>query len=263
MLVNETLVVVTGASRGIGAASARALALAGARVVLLARSEDALEAVARDVEQLGSTAWSYPVDLSDLAATEAVCSRIADELGTPDVVFNNAGAGRWLYVEETDSAELLHMTAVPYLAAFTVTRCFLPAMLQRGSGRIVNITSPVAYTPWPGATAYASARWAMRGFSEALRLDLHGTGVGVTLLVPGEVESTYFSANPGVRERVPGIGRIFRTLAPEDVAEMLLYALRHDVPLVVQPRLLALMLPLARAFPGVFRLLTRATGHKR
>lgn len=263
MNVNGKLILITGASSGIGAASARSVAMHGADVILLARGVDALNAVAAEIAQFGRKAHVFPVDLADSAATTAVCERIKREVGVPDVIFNNAGVGRWLYVEETDSAELQQMIAVPYLAAFNVTKAFLPEMLARNSGWIVNITSPAAFMAWPGATAYVTARWAMRGFSEALWADLHTTQIGVTLLVPGEVDSPYFDNNPGARERLPRIGRLYKTLSAEEVAAMFLSALNREKRYLIRPRLLALTFWWVRLFPGMVQWLVVRTGHKR
>lgn len=263
MEISGKLILITGASSGIGAASARMAAMHGADVILLARGLDGLNRVAAEIAVFGRKAHVFSVDLADPQATAITCERIKREVGVPDVIFNNAGVGRWLYVEETDSAELQQMIAVPYLAAFNVTRAFLPELLARNSGWIVNITSPVAFVAWPGATAYAAARWAIRGFSEALRADLYGTRIGVTLLVPGEVDSPYFDHNPGARARVPGIGRIYRTLSAEDVADMLFIALTREKHQLIRPRLLALSIWFARLFPGIVQWLTVRTGHRR
>ncbi|HEY6281365.1 MAG TPA: SDR family NAD(P)-dependent oxidoreductase [Burkholderiales bacterium] len=167
MIIKGSLVLVTGASSGMGAAIAKAMAKAGGHLVLLARRKDALDRVAADISSAGGEARTYPVDLADAGAVAAVTARVAQELGTPDIIVNNAGAGRWLFVEETSPAEAVEMMAVPYFAAFNVTHAFLPAMLKRNSGHIVNISSVGSRFVWPGATAYLAARWAVRGFTEA------------------------------------------------------------------------------------------------
>ncbi len=152
-------IVITGASSGIGAATAVARARAGAAcVALVARNQEGLGNVAEQVRALGTTAEIFPTDLADPAAGEAVARTIVERIGAPDVLVNNAGAGRWLFTEDTPAAEAAAMMAVPCLAAFAITRVALPGMLARRRGAIVNVTSPAAFCPWPGATAYAAAR---------------------------------------------------------------------------------------------------------
>ncbi len=116
MEVAGTTAVVTGASSGIGAATASRLAEAGSRVVLVARTVEALERVAQHVRATGGIADVIPADLSDPDAVDRVAAEVVERAGTPDIVVNNAGAGRWLHVLETDPDELLSMTAVPYFA---------------------------------------------------------------------------------------------------------------------------------------------------
>jgi short-subunit dehydrogenase len=232
-------------------------------VVLLARTATALERVANQVRALGAEALPCPADLTDPDAVERASTAIENSFGLPDILVNNAGAGRWLFVEETPPEEAVRMMAAPYFAAFHVTRALLPGMVSRGSGHIVNVTSLAAYAPWPGATGYTAARWAMRGFTEALRADLRGTGVGVTLFAPGKVSSPYFEHNPGVEERVPGIARLYRTLTPEEAAEALVRGIERGAAVVITPALLRLTIWFQRFWPGAVSSLVVRTGARR
>ncbi|MFZ5785173.1 MAG: SDR family NAD(P)-dependent oxidoreductase [Acidobacteriota bacterium] len=257
-------VLVTGASSGIGAATAVAMARAGAAsVALAARSEEGLERVAEQVRALGASAGVFPADLADPAAAEATGRAVVERHGAPDVLVNNAGAGRWLFTEDTPAIEAAAMMAVPYLAAFAVTRAVLPAMLARRHGAIVTVTSPAAFCPWPGATAYAAARWAMRGFHEALRADLTGTGLHVALVVPGEVRSPYFEHNPGSHERIPRVARLYRVLEADEAAALVVRAVKRERRVVVAPALLRMTLGLHRYLPGPVEWLVRRTGANR
>jgi NADP-dependent 3-hydroxy acid dehydrogenase YdfG len=128
------LAVVTGASSGIGAATATAMARKGAHVVLLARRENLLREVAHEITGQGGRAHSFAVDLTDAKATAEVAKRITDEIGIPDILVNDAGAGKWRFIDETTPEQAVEMMACPYFAAFNVTHAFLPAMLKRAAG---------------------------------------------------------------------------------------------------------------------------------
>jgi uncharacterized protein len=263
MKVRGRLVLVTGASSGIGAATAVAMAREGGRVLLLARTRTALDEVAARIIAAGGEAWVYPVDLSDPAAVRRVSGMIKSEIGIPDILINNAGAGRFLAIEETDADEAVRMMTVPYFAAFFITRAFLPEMLRRNRGHVVNVTAPISYIPWQGATGYAVARWAMRGFSEVLRADLHGTAIRVTTMVPGFVDSPYLERNQGGGERIPRISKIFRTLTPEDVATAMVRGVERNRRTVIIPPLLAWVVWLHRLFPRPLEWLAIRTGWRR
>jgi len=252
--------VVTGASSGIGAATARLLAREGARVVLMARTGGALEEIAAEIRAAGGEATAVAADLGDAVAATGACERILRDAGVPDLLVNNAGAGRWLFTEETPAGEAVTMMAAPYFAAFFATRTFLPGMLARGSGRIVNVNSAASKLTWPGAAGYASARWALRGFTEALRQDLAGSGVGVTHFVVGKVSSAYFAHNPGTEARIPTISRLIPTLTPEEAAAALLGAVLRDAKDVVVPFMLRVFWFSERLTPGLTRWLLRKTG---
>jgi short-subunit dehydrogenase len=263
MKIKETTVLITGASRGIGMATAKAMARKGARVILLARTQTTLEKVVADISVHGGEAKAYPVDLADAEAVEQVAKKIKADIGTPDIIINNAGGGRWLFVEETPPAEAVAMMAVPYFAAFFITRAFLPDMLKRNSGHIVNITSVASRIVWPGATAYITARWAMRGFTEALRADLHGTAIGVTLIASGKVSTEYFDRNPGSEERIPKIGRLVPTLTPEQVADAIVQGVERNRREIVMPFMMKLFYLQHALCPRLVEWLTVRTGWKR
>jgi short-subunit dehydrogenase len=221
-------VLITGASQGLGAETARAIAARGAEVLLLARSEDKLRDVAASIERSGGRAHVHPVDLADLAAVTATTAAIKTAGITPDVLINNAGIGRWLFIEETPLEEMQAIMAVPYFAAFAVTQAFIAEMAERGSGNICNVNSPAAWFPWPGSVAYAAARWALRGFSAALRADVRGTGLTVTDVVLSKIASSYWQNNPGSEERAPWVDRLIPTLSPERAAAIVTRAVERE-----------------------------------
>jgi short-subunit dehydrogenase len=234
----SSLVVITGASSGIGEATAKLYASQGAKVVLLARSKDRLDLVAGEIRQAGGMASPYPIDLADSDAVSELGQRIGRELGTTDILINNAGAGRWLPFLETSPEDARAMIALPYLAAFYMTRALLPAMLARGSGSIACIASPASYLVWPNASAYTAARRALSGFTEALRTELRGKGIAITLVVLGMVESSYWQHNPGSRENVPKATKMLPVLSPEEAAEAIYSGVSRGSRTVIKPFLL-------------------------
>jgi short-subunit dehydrogenase len=125
-------------------------------------------------------------------------------------------------------------------------------MLERRSGYIVNVTSPAAWFTWPGADGYIAARWAVRGFTQALRAELQNTGVQVMLLAPAKVSSTYFESNPNSEERLPTIARTMPTLTPEYVADALVRGIESDRHWLVIPLRLNLMLIGLTLAPALF-----------
>jgi short-subunit dehydrogenase len=264
MKLNSTIALITGASSGVGAATAKALAKRGARVALLARTESALKTVAAEIAASGGEARVYPVDLTDVTRVERTIDRIKFEMGEVDVVVNSAGAGRWLFTEETSPAEAVDMMAVPYFAAFNVTRFCLPDMLKRRRGHIVNINSPVVFSAWPGAAGYIAARYALLGFTNALRFDLRGAGVNVTSIVPGKVaDSEYFQRNPGAEERIPAIGKIIPTVTSAQVAEATVRGVEQNEREVVLPFMLKVFFAVNYFFPRLMEELLAATGWQR
>jgi short-subunit dehydrogenase len=256
-------VLVTGASSGIGAATARLVAERGGRPLLVARNEAALERLAREIEQRGGRARVYPADLSDAEAVERLAGEIDAAVGTPDVIVNNAGAGRFLFIDETDPEDAVRQMAVPYFAAFFVTRAFVEAMVRRGRGHIVNVNSPASRMAWPGASGYGVARWAIRGFTETLRADLAGTGVRVTEAIPAKVSSEYFENNPGSEERIPDIARLIPTISPERAAHAIVKGVERDAREVSVPGIYRAMAAQARLFPRLTAWLLRRTGSRR
>lgn len=259
MKIEGAHVVITGASRGIGAALGREFHAAGAHVHLVARSDATRElAVA-----LGSRATAWVADVADPDQVATMAAGVLAVTGSPDVVINNAGVGRYLYVEETTPEEARAQIETPYLGAFFVTRAFLPSMLAARNGRIANVTSPAARTPWPGATGYTAARWAMRGFDAALAADLHGTGVRPMLVMPGKVNSTYFEHNPGSEARVPRVTSLIPAMTPEQVAAAVVSGIRRDARSVVVPWQLRWLLRVHAVLPGPIDSLMIRTGAKR
>lgn len=263
MKINGKTVLVTGASGGVGEAIGKAIAKAGGRVLLLARREDQLRRVADEIVRAGGEALVYPVDLANASSVMEVAQRIKAEAGTPDIIINNAESGKWRFIEETSPDEAVQMMTLPYFAAFYVTRAFMPEMLQRNSGHIVNVSSVGSRFVWPGATAYLAARWAMRGFAEALRADLYGTGIGVTLYESAVIKSPYWEHNPGSLERVPKMGRLIPELTPAQVGAAIVKGIEHNKRLIVIPFMMQITYWQHAVMPRLVQWLMTITGYQR
>ena len=253
-----SIAVISGASSGIGEATARLLASKGSHVILLARDAKRLQSVVDDIRSRDGIADAYVTDLGDAKAVAATAARIIADHGSPDILINNAGAGRWLPLLGTSAEEAASMMALPYLAAFNLTRDLLPGMLERRSGQIVNITSTAARLAWPGAVAYTAARVAMEGFTNALRADLQDSGVSVMLATFGTVETPYWKNNPGSREHVPWIAAWIRVLSQQDVAEFIVRGIEHRRRAILQPGIFKVLFFLNALFPRTVSALVTA-----
>jgi len=155
------------------------------------------------------------------------------------------------------------MMGAPYFAAFFVTRRCLPAMLAARRGHIVNLNSPVVRGGWPSAAGYAAARYALYGWTEALRYDLHGTGVGVTSVIASQTASDYWANNPGAWERRPRIADVLRVVTPEEVARAVLAGIEGNQREVVLPFMLRVFFAANLAAPWLVEWLVARTGHQR
>lgn len=263
--MNQTdrpIAVVTGASSGIGEATAKALARDGWRVLLVARRAERLEALAAEIAEAGGDARVEPLDAADGPAVMAMADRLRSAWGAPTLVINNAGAGVWRFLEETSVEQIVDMMGAPYLAAANTTRAFIEDMLARRNGHFIHVGSPASVTPWPGATAYTASRWALRGLHEALWQDLRGTGVRSSMVYFGEVSSEYFEANPGSHRYMPKLGAPIPVSTPQQCAAVLLKVARWPKRVVFFPFMLRLMAALAAVTPGPTRWLAARTGRR-
>jgi short-subunit dehydrogenase len=244
-------VLITGASSGVGAAAAQAFAAEGYRVILVARSLDALQVVA---DGIGTAAIVIACDAADGAAVSEMAAGLD---GVPDVIIHSAGAGQWKTVQDTTPEEARQMMDAPYHAAFNVTQVFLAGMLARGSGAIIHVNSPASIAPWPSSAGYAAARGAMRTFHNALSQDLAGTGVTSSHVIFGRIDSPYFDNNPGVVEKMPKIGAMIPTLTLDACARVLVDVARRPRHEVIVPFRLRLTCMMAAVLPGFSRWLLR------
>jgi NADP-dependent 3-hydroxy acid dehydrogenase YdfG len=254
------LALITGASSGIGAETARLVASEGWEVVLIARDASRLQDVARSI---GARAHIERCDAADGHAVLAMAARVRSSLGVPDVIVNGAGLGRWERIEDTPPDEARLMIGAPYLAAFNLTHALMKDMLSRRSGVLIHVNSPAAYSAWPAAVGYIAARAALHGMYEALRQDLVGTGVHSCEAVFGEVASEYHGHNPGVDRHMPGIERTIRTLSTGECARVIADVAKRPKSEVVHPLMLRLYRWQNQFMPGIVRWVLWRTGARR
>ena len=233
---------VTGASSGIGRAVALRLTAEGAEVVALGRDAHALAAVG---------ARTVVCDLGSPGAWRAA----AEEAGPVDVLVNNAGVGLAAPFARTSPEDVERLVAVNLVAPMLLTRAVLRGMLERGRGHVVNVASIVAHTGSPEEAVYAATKGGLLAFSESLRQELRGTGVGVSVVTPGVIESAFFERRGRPYER-----RWPRPLPPEHVADAVVRAVRDERAELFVPTWMAGPARLRGAFPGVFRRLVDRFG---
>ena len=195
--MKDKVVVVTGASKGIGAELARQLAAQGARLVLAARSEKELESVAADCRKAGAQVVAVRADVASDRDCQAIVAGAVTAFGRLDALVNNAGATMWARFEDVrDMAILERIMQVNYMGAVYCTHHALP-FLRESKGLIVGISSLAGRTGVPTRTGYAASKHAMTGFFDSLRIELAGSGVDVTMIYPGFVAT-------GIRENATG-----------------------------------------------------------
>ena len=184
------VVLVTGAGRGIGAAICRCLARDGARIVAAARTQDELAALVDELEPYGTDCLAVATDLSDPASIKALVVAVRNQVGRLDVLVNNAGIAWGRKVEETSLDAWRQLMAVNLDAVFLLTRDVLPLLRQSEHGQVINIGSDASIRGIPGMSCYCASKFALRGFSMALREELKGSGIRVNLVMPGPVNTT-------------------------------------------------------------------------
>src|SRR6185369_16514014 len=185
------VVLITGASTGIGAACARRFATEGAAVALVARGADALTRVAREIDSTGARARAYPGDVSDPARCAEIVEAVAHDLGGIDVLVNNAGANKRGPVERREPDELAQIVRVNLIAPIVLTRLTLPHLRRRGRGAIVNVASIAGQIPLPEEATYSATKFGLRAFTFAVREELLGSGITVSAVSPGPVETGF------------------------------------------------------------------------
>jgi short-subunit dehydrogenase len=225
--VRGKVVIVTGASSGIGEASAKAFGRAGARVVLAARRVERLQGVADEIRGMGGEALVVPADLSRQEDILKLVDSTLDGFGRIDVLFNNAGFGRLNWLERLEpEKDVQAQVAVNLLGVVLTTRLVLPHMIAQRSGHIINMGSMAGWVATPTYTVYAACKFAVRGFSEALRREVAPWGIRVSSLYPAGV-TTEFASHAGIQRKTKATTPKWLRLTPEQVADRVVGLVRR------------------------------------
>ena len=217
---------VTGASSGIGEATAVALARAGAAVAIGARREDRLRELAERIDAEGGRARPFAVDVGDEASARGFVQGAHSELGRLDVLVNNAGVMLLGPIDGADTEQWRRMVDVNVLGLLYCTHAALPLMREQGGGDIVNVSSVAGRVAGPGSGVYNLTKFGVNAFSEALRQETAGSGIRVSVIEPGWVDTELagHNENPMVREAIEKSQRkIGESLTADDIAETIAY----------------------------------------
>jgi len=218
MDIQDAVVIITGASSGIGAATARAASKAGARVVLAARREDRVTALASELDR----AIAVRCDVTDTAQVGALVHATLEAFGRIDVLVNNAGQGFQAMTEQIALDDFRAVLELNLLAPLAAMQAVLPTMRRQGSGAIVNVSSGTTFADVPGTGGYVASKIALERLSAIARNELEGTGVVVSTMIPFATSTEFFDSIKAGREDAEAMtaGAVFDT--PEQVADAIL-----------------------------------------
>lgn len=221
----QRIALVTGASSGIGAATARALAQAGFSVALAARRLDRLQDLANEITRGGGSAFAIAADFGNEAEAQRAVHAAEERFGRLDVLVNNAGV---MYNEPVETASLQRwraMLELNVLGLIAATQAALPGMRERKDGHIVNLSSVVGRVAYPNGGAYSATKWGVNGFSEALRKEVYKDNIRVTVVEPGITDTELFEhiADENARTAFQAMMAPMRALHPEDIARVITF----------------------------------------
>ncbi|KEO84441.1 SDR family NAD(P)-dependent oxidoreductase [Tumebacillus flagellatus] len=247
--LRDRIVLITGASSGIGRVAALKFAQAGAIPILTARTVDKLlEAAAEIRETYGIEAPVFALDVHSDQQVQRVVSEVLDRFGHIDILLNNAGYGLFEKTIDLSVEEIVDMMDVNYFGLVRMTKAVLPSMLTRRSGQIINLASLASFFATPTHGVYAATKFAVQGFSEGLRYELHGTGVALSTVNPGPVDTPFFDRAD--RTKLPKVASKF--LSADAVADAVLRAARERKPMYVLPRIGRIGIAFRHLFPWVY-----------
>jgi NADP-dependent 3-hydroxy acid dehydrogenase YdfG len=238
--ISDPTVIITGASRGIGLATAKRFAASGARTVLVARSRDSLESAVQEIAKTGGAAWSWTGDLTQAKHTDDLITWTMRTVGPPDICVFNAGRANWGSSMEMDDLAWRETFSINVDSVFFLTRAVLRSMVPRRRGHLVYVSSVLARRAVPNMSAYSASKAAVAAFAETVGAEMKPNNIKVTVMYPGTTATTMRDHHVG-RPRTPDITEPELQLAPEDVAEAIVWATQASdrafpTALTVEPR---------------------------
>ena len=220
----DDVAIVTGASSGIGEATAAALAAEGASVVLAARRAEELEALADRIESNGGEALAVPTDVTEEEDIDALVEETTDEYGGVDILVNNAGVMLLEPLERADRSNLRQMVEVNLLGLMNLTHAVLPIMQSQESGHIVNVSSVAGREASANSSGYNATKFGVNAFTEAVRQEVTEEGIRSTIIEPGAVETELATHIPDEQVIEQFAEMDLPTLHPDDIARSIVYA---------------------------------------
>lgn len=253
MNIKGKVVIVTGASSGIGEATAREFAKEGARIVLAARRVDKLQELAGEIAAMNSGAETLVIqaDLSKLEDIQAMIRQTLERFNRIDVLVNNAGFGRLDWLENLDPVkDIQAQIDVNVMGVIQTTRQVLPVMIEQRSGSIINMCSMAGLVGTPTYSIYAASKHAVHGFSEALRREVKPWGIDVSLIYPGGVV-TEFTQHAGIKRKTNAKTPAFMLLTAEQVGQAVVKLVRNPKRMLVIPWLWNVTVFMNKFLPGL------------
>jgi short-subunit dehydrogenase len=248
--MNKPVVLITGASSGIGANTAITLGENGYRVVLAARRKDRLDEIADHIRGEGGEAITVQLDLSQVEQIRNIVTMIRQEYGGVNILVNNAGSARHLWLDEQSlESDIQMQIQVNLIGMIQLTRAVLPDMLAAGDGQIIHVSSIASWVGIPTYSIYNAGKFGSRGFFEGLRRELRGTGVSISEVFPGAVD-TEFAQDPNVAWKTTTVTPKFALLNTQTVADKIFHMIQKKKTKSVIPGIMWLAIWANAHFPG-------------
>lgn len=218
--IKGKVALVTGAGRGIGKATSIALAKEGVHIALIGRTQDNVDAVAKELEGYGVKTVAIAADVTNLQQIEAAVEKINATLGSIDILVNNAGISKFGKFLELTPEEFFNIINVNVMGVYNVTRAVLPQMLERNAGEIINISSTAGQKGAPVTSAYSASKAAVIGMSESLMMEVRKSDIRVVTLTPSTV-ATDMAVELNLTD-----GNTEKVMQPEDLAELIVTSVK-------------------------------------